>query len=431
VSSPNEDDDKSRSDEEPSSGSKATAKKPRDAKKTEEKKDDAKPPWRKMILLTFGLFLALEILARVVLGYRASAADTEFAKQYPPNTYITSFSARQDYRQINLFTMNPERGSGPEFRFDAMGFRLDKRDLRFEAAQADTQHKHLWMLGSSTLQGVGVRESETIASYLNDLFEKDGSPWRVYNLGQGGFTSTQELLLLIELLQAGYKPDALVVYDGASDVSFDGDITKTGTPGWEKHTTAARVMLDIQGGESASALTTLAITRLTKLDDFMAGIMRRSNAKAAAPGATPADRGGTSYPGDNWDVVARRYLVNLNLIHEAARFLKVPSFFFFQPVMQYEDHYKLRTYSDYETTKLIGQMATNEWKRRDALLKPENDAMRASLGLRDIHDVFRHHDGETLWADPRHPNGKGNEIIAARIMTDLRAELAKPAPDAP
>lgn len=387
----------------------------------------SRPTLGRLILVTFGILVVLDLVARLVLWARQSSIDAELEKQYPPNTYVPDFAARQDYRFVNLYTMNPRRGEGPETRFDEMGFRLDRRNLKLGVADG---FKHIWMLGGSTTQGLGLRENETIPAHLNDLLEAAHSEWRVLNLGQGGFNSTQELLLLMELLHAGYRPDAILCYDGINEVPFAGDIARTGAPGWEKHTAKSSVISDMQGAESARALTLLTVTRWTKLDDLIVKAAARLTGRAGIPPAPTADRGGTSHPGTNWDVVARRYLLNLNLIRAAGDQLGIPVLLYFQPTMQYEDHYKLRTYSEYETTKLVTQMANNEFARREALYAPDLEGLRKALepSFHDIYDVFRGHDGETLYADPRHPNGEGTRIIAQRIFADL-ARIAVPKPE--
>ena len=91
--------------------------------------------------------------------------------------------------------------------------------------------------------------------------------------------------------------------------------------------------------------------------------------------------------------------------------------------MQYEDHYKLRTYAEYETANLIAEMANNEWMRREAIFKPELEGPTAALPLRDLYDVFKGQDGKRMYADPRHPNGEGAALVAARIYGDLKPAL--------
>jgi hypothetical protein len=103
----------------------------------------------------------------------------------------------------------------------------------------------------------------------------------------------------------------------------------------------------------------------------------------------------------------------------------VPSLFFFQPILGYEEHYKLRKLSEFEEG-LRPRLAPDEYKRHEAIHADALLAVRQTLGERffDIHDIFRGHDGEKLYSDPRHANGAGNAIIAARIHAELAKVLA-------
>lgn len=357
----------------------------------------------RILAMTVVLFGIVEIVARIVLHFRNKAADTTAAADYPPHTYVPDFTARVDYRFINFYTADPARANNEGYDFDAFGFRLDSRKLRFDAPAT---YKQIWMLGGSTVQGLGVRADETIPAHLNKLLERDHSQYRVINMGQAGFTSTQELLLLVETLQSGFKPDAIISYDGASETPFAGDITKTGWPAWEKRTTKSNILDDVQGGESVSTLLPLTLLRLTKVDDLMISLSK-----------PPAN---AAYPTHNWDVVARRYLTTLTMIKALADAQKTPSLFFFQPVLQYEIHYELRKIAADEE-RFRSRMAPDEYKRCEAVGADSVADLRARLGsFFDIHDVFRGHDGEKLYADPRHPVGAGNGIIAARIYDEIK-----------
>lgn len=357
----------------------------------------------RILVVTIALFAVLEIAARTVLYFRTRSADAAAATDYPPNTYISDFTAKVDYRFINFYTADPARANNEAYDFDTFGFRLDSMKLRFDASPT---FKKIWMLGGSTVQGLGVRGDDTVPAHLNKLLARDGSQYRVVNMGQAGFTSTQELLLLVETLASGFRPDAIITYDGASDVPFAGEITKTGWPAWEKHTPKSNILLDVQGGESVGTLLALTLLRMTKMDDLMSSLAKR-----------PAN---AAYPADNWDVVARRYLTTLNMIKALADGQSAPSFFFFQPVLQYEEHYKLRKIAADEE-RFGPRMSPDEYKRVEAVGAPALAELRARLGsFFDIHDVFRGHDGEKLYADPRHPVGAGNGIIAARIYEEVK-----------
>ena len=379
------------------------AEKPAEDESSEDAPVSKAQAFLRILIVTVVMFGLLEVVARVVLYFRTKSANAAAAADYPPGTYLTDFTARVDYRFINFYTADPVRANNEAYTFDSFGFRLDSRKLAFDAPSS---FKKIWVLGGSTVQGLGVLGEESVPAQLNALLERDGSPYRAINMGQAGFTSTQELLLFIETLQAGFKPDLVVSYDGASEVPFASDPVKNGYPGWEKRDAKAALLLDIQGGESAGSLLPLTLLRLTKMDDLMLSLSK------PAPDA--------KYPNDNWDVVARRYLTTLGMIKANADLLKVPSFFFFQPVIAYEDHFKSRAIASDEQ-RFLSRVSPDEWKRVEAVNAPALEALRERIGsFADIHEVFRGHDGEKLYADPRHPNGKGNTLVAARIYDSIK-----------
>lgn len=76
----------------------------------------------------------------------------------------------------------------------------------------------VWLLGGSALWGVGQRDMHTIPSELARIAELRGSPVRVVNLGQPGYTSWQSVLLLEQQLAVSPAPDLIVLYDGAADL---------------------------------------------------------------------------------------------------------------------------------------------------------------------------------------------------------------------
>jgi hypothetical protein len=75
---------------------------------------------------------------------------------------------------------------------------------------ACAQHKVIWMFGGSTLLGNGVPDMETIPSHLSRELNAVGPGcFAVLNLGMEGYLTNQELILLVEALKTGQRPDIL------------------------------------------------------------------------------------------------------------------------------------------------------------------------------------------------------------------------------
>ena len=64
----------------------------------------------------------------------------------------------------------------------------------------------IWMFGGSTTWGEGQRDEHTIASDIAKLSEEDGTPVRIVDYGQRGWTHFQEMILFEQLLAAGDAP---------------------------------------------------------------------------------------------------------------------------------------------------------------------------------------------------------------------------------
>jgi lysophospholipase L1-like esterase len=78
--------------------------------------------------------------------------------------------------------------------------------------------KVIWMFGGSTLFGLGVPDMETIPSNLSRELNTAGSVcFVILNAGVEGYVTNQELILLMEALKKGQRPDLVIFYDGVNE----------------------------------------------------------------------------------------------------------------------------------------------------------------------------------------------------------------------
>jgi hypothetical protein len=83
----------------------------------------------------------------------------------------------------------------------------------------DNDAFRVFLFGGSTMWGMGVSDSNTIGSYLQDeLAELSDRPVAVYNFSQPGFASTQEVIELMLQLRDGNIPDIVIFFDGVNDI---------------------------------------------------------------------------------------------------------------------------------------------------------------------------------------------------------------------
>lgn len=77
----------------------------------------------------------------------------------------------------------------------------------------------IFLFGGSTMAGYYSSDDETIASDLSIKLNEFTNKYSVVNYGQLTFNSNQEVLQVLLLLKAGYKPNVVVFYDGCNDLA--------------------------------------------------------------------------------------------------------------------------------------------------------------------------------------------------------------------
>lgn len=109
----------------------------------------------------------------------------------------------------------PETHHGRYFNMEGW----ERRSWRAPGAAAG--RPVVWFFGGSALWGEGQRDAHTISSEVARLAAADGLPIEARNYGQSGWVQWQEVTLFDELLgdDSVARPDLVVFYDGANDVS--------------------------------------------------------------------------------------------------------------------------------------------------------------------------------------------------------------------
>jgi hypothetical protein len=98
------------------------------------------------------------------------------------------------------------------------GYRLSKNQGPWPP---DRRRYNVFLFGGSTAFGYGVPDDQTIASYLQDhLRAATSREVYVYNFGRSSYISSQERVLLDELLLSGFVPDMALFVDGLNEFAF-------------------------------------------------------------------------------------------------------------------------------------------------------------------------------------------------------------------
>jgi hypothetical protein len=132
-----------------------------------------------------------------------SALEREYWKEFGQANKVT-------YHPYVLWRRAPYHGELLSINEDGV-----RRTLH---TQCDDKTFTIWMFGNSVMWGAAAPDEATIPSLIAADYEKAGGRVCIVNYAEKAWSSTQELIALIEQLKhASRKPDIVLFYDGESD----------------------------------------------------------------------------------------------------------------------------------------------------------------------------------------------------------------------
>jgi lysophospholipase L1-like esterase len=149
----------------------------------------------------------------------------QMSPAYAGATWVPDFFREQSLRLASPYTYVPFRvmgvtqWHGKYFNNDEHPAGVWRRTVNPEGSECQ-QHANtsVWVFGGSTIYGTGVPDWATLPSYLSRNLNRDGRACVVVtNFGDESYVTTQELILLIEQLKRGGRPDIVIFYDGFND----------------------------------------------------------------------------------------------------------------------------------------------------------------------------------------------------------------------
>jgi lysophospholipase L1-like esterase len=267
----------------------------------------------------------------------------------------------------------------------------------------------IWMFGGSTLYGSGVPDWATIPSLLaKDL---NGDPNRcvvITNFGTEAYNTNQELLLLIEQLKVGRRPDAVIFYDGVND-SYSG-VFAPGIATAHMHYAAisSRVEGDLAGKVDflRHSYALLLVRRML--------LSRQKQDPAASETETKSKAVQTL---DNYEANLRMVQALAGIYHFSVYSFWQPSLAYgSKPAVPYEKELIRADANSFEGSALKPMHAAYE----EAELRAAKKGNFVFLGNVLDSEV------EPLYLDEWHLGPKGNELIAQAIARKLSASLTSP-----
>ncbi len=293
--------------------------------------------------------------------------------------------------------------------FRGTHIRIDRDGLRRTPGSACTEDSYRVVLfGSSALWGWGVPDDGTIAAFLQAKLLDRARPVCVENRAQNGFVSTQDVIELLRMLQAGERLDLAVFFNGFNDASA---LFETGDPG--AHYMVEEVSAKFEGKDDGRELRSL-------LGETATGRLVR---RIAARGAPP--------PGPRWSLAekkvpertrqaVRAYLTNYEVVRGLADSHGFEFAFFWQPSAEWGRSGKKGG------PKVPGP---GSFDGREALIASVYEAVRdtadAYPALHFLADGFVDVD-PTVWLDYVHLAPAGNERVADLILESVTDRLPPP-----
>ena len=310
---------------------------------------------------------------------------------------------------------------------------IDLEGFRRTSNSSDAEDAlNVWVFGGSTAWGEGAPDDETIPSHLAALMNSWGVDTTVKNLGERGYVSTQEVVLLYRELQAGRRPDVVVFYDGINDAAAASNWPEV--PG--SHVSLHRIRDRFQFGEVPSErrrdfVRSLGIYKASRivLDRMEA---RQKTARQRQDDTdidiTPRhlDANFRFLGGQAVDV----WLANRELVMALGDEFGFTSLFMLQPSLWTDgkplhvsekrilaEHLEIRAMTHIIVTRAEMSAILQERQRNGTL--PSN--------VHDLADVFSTVE-EPVYIDYVHTSGSGYRIVAEALHEKLREHLCDTTP---
>jgi lysophospholipase L1-like esterase len=368
-------------------------------------KEVARGLWRELknLWAVVGVTLGLVLIVDVVLAARTHEQerklwrfrlDSEVYKDAAP--WVTEhFEELTDYEQTAEWTgflrVNA-RGHSGAFNV-ANGARRTWNPPGID--EGGRAAPRLVLLGGSVAWGYGARDEYTVASWLSRKLHERGMRFVVENRGQIGFTSSEELVQLIQMLASG-RPAVVVLLDGVNDI-LAAATSGVGRP-WQDTKTEGEIGIS---KDRRRLLATLVGT---------GGIAQSFLARPAPPLSgdllmQPEELDAMVDP------IVERYVTNAMIVQGIARDFGIRIELLLQPTI-----YNRRHPSPFEqrTIKARGLRRKQVFERVYQKIR-DNEVLRASKSFNDLEDCLSS-DEDPAFIDPLHPGERANGLIAEAIL---------------
>ncbi len=288
--------------------------------------------------------------------------------------------------------------------FDGKYTSVGDNGVRYTTRLHNNEGAHkVFMLGGSTMWGFGTPDDKTIPSILQTLL---GESYRVYNYGESGWVSTQELNYLLHQLSIGNIPDIVVFYDGVND-GYAGAYS----PAIPRDPENLRADFKKEKDEKVRGLLSTILWK-SNYGRLITHLTRKS-------GRAEWDREVASKIDDTAARVISMYEAHIKQVRALANEYGFKVYFFWQPnlfsLTRKMNEFERRVIDRASPVLVQSQQAVYDQAKQQL-------AGRESTGIYFLGDVFDDF-AEPVYIDWHHLGPNGNEIIATEIYLHIKAAL--------
>ncbi len=339
----------------------------------------------------------MEPAVKLDLSQGGSPAEREYWKEFEHANKVT-------YHQYVLWRRAPYQGEVLAINQDGV------RRTTHTNCGADNKTFTIWTFGDSVMWGAGAPDDETIPSYIARDYEKAGQSVCIVNYGEKGWSSTQEMIGLIDQLKhAARKPDAVLFYDGGTEAFA---AYQSGRADVHSNYNSFKNFLDNWGASQKAGFNYFHETNTYRFLEKIAIRAPFHNMKDAAP---KAERDTETLSAS----VVANYVQNMNIVNSLAKQYNFRPIFAWYPNMAV-GHKQLTPYEqqvldlEYQKFPGLGAMYDATYERGRDIKSPD------FYYLGDLLDDQK----SSLYVGISHLKPEGNAIVADRLFNILQHPAA-------
>jgi lysophospholipase L1-like esterase len=320
----------------------------------------------------------------------ASVRDPR-AAEFPAGMQKLTFAKTRLYRVHAPFR-------SADYNVDDYGFR-SVSGVRDALGAYDPSRFNIFAFGGSSTFGVGVKDGDTWPMILQAKLRQQLPRAAVFNLGLGGFSSADEMHLLVDLLAQNRTPAVAIFLDGGNEQC----------PAVSDRSAAYRVL------EYGLLAHVIQASNAVRLWHRVADKWRLMSEGAAGPDQ-PID----------YKTCGAAYSAQARLVTRLLAAYGAKALFFLQPIgalLPNFDSYQFWSYSN------PSEQTRESASRLYAAVMQSADA----ANVVDLHAIMDEpaRVRSDLFVDPQHPAAAGNTIIADAILSNLQPYISAPHEGAP